>query len=685
MNNKTPLLVFSLFAGIGFTAGAPAEEQILEGVIVTDTRLDEDVKNLPASITVISEADIRNSTAKTLSEFLGQQASVINRSLFGNNSVKDAVGIRSFGMTATQNTLILLDGRRLNDVDLSSVDFTAIPIDNIARIEIMRGTGSVLYGDGAVAGAINIVTKTPGKSGTSGRVATSFGSYSEGRTSVSVLHNAGAFSAYMASEAILSSGYRDNNDLKQANLQAGLQYALDNQELYLKFGGDNQELRLPGPRTVDPSAGIDELKTDRRGTGTPNDYADQRGRFITAGYGWYMDNGSEFIIDANQREKGQDTFSDFGGGFTDYWESQLVTRSITPRYKWKYGKDSQQGALIVGVDYYKSNYRSDRGISPDTIKTPVHKLNIEQDSRSVYAQDTHTFGKRAVLNIGARYQNVSLKATDDFDPTAPGGAFDSGAADFDQSDNEYMYDLGLRYRFGPRLSVYGNLNRSARFATVDELYEFDPATFTRVFSPLKPQTGTGLTTGLDFGGKSLQAYLSTYYMALENEIHFSPATFTNDNLDPTEHYGADLDLRYRLMKSVDTGLSYAYTRALFRDGPFKGNDIPMVPIHTASADIGWRILPGLRLSLIANYVGKKRFDNDQANTFKSIPGYTFVDLKLGGQIDGWQLSAAVYNLTNKEAFDYGVISTFTAGKYNAYPLPTRNYFFTLSKQISTGP
>ena len=111
--------------------------------------------------TVITAEEIAHSPAQTLQEIIAQAPGVQLTSLFGGvNGAKTSVDLRGFGAFATSNTLVLINGRRLNDIDMAGVDFSTIPRDSIERIEITRGnSGAVLYGDNAVGGVINIVLK----------------------------------------------------------------------------------------------------------------------------------------------------------------------------------------------------------------------------------------------------------------------------------------------------------------------------------------------------------------------------------------------------------------------------------------------------------------------------------------------------------------------------------------------
>lgn len=644
-------------------------------LVVSATRLEER-SPIAASVTVISAEEIARGPAKSLPELLALQAGVLRRTLFGNYGARDNVDIRGFGATAGQNTLILLDGRRLNDVDLAAVDFPAIALNVIDRIEITRGGGAVLYGDGAVGGTVNIITKSPVTLGARASAGASVASYDTRGARAEVTHGLGAFGIHLFANHLRSDGYRQNNDLQQTNVLADMLWTSGRREWFVKLRGDNQALGLPGPRLVDPGAGIDELKADRRGTNTPDDFADQTGAAVSAGLVAFFSDDDHVALDAGVRDKHQEAF--LQGGYLD---TELATWSFTPRFVVHHTPLGARARSILGIDFYRSDYDSDRSASRETVATPIHRLSIDQDSLSLYAQTTHSLTEATSVVAGARLQRLEIQGTDVFDPTAPGAAFESEAPDFYQTRREPSYELGVREQLSAALSIYARFERSARFATVDELFEFDPTSFQRVFSPLEPQTARTLDVGADYarGGRQLSA--SAYHMRLRDEIHFNPLTFTNDNLDPTRRYGVALSAEDRLAGPVRGTLDYAYTRAEFREGAFAGNEVPLVPRHTAAVSVIWRLSPGATFSATAQYTGSKRFDNDQTNTFERIPSYTLVDLKYASRLGRFDWDISVFNVFDKEVFDYGVRSPATPGRFNAYPLPGRNYALTVNRQF----
>ena len=658
-----------------------------ENILVTATRLDSEDSKALGHVTVISATDIEQSTARTLPELLAREAGILSRSLYGNNGTGATVDIRGFGAASTQNTLILLDGRRLNDIDLSAVDYGAIPIKSIERIEIMRNGGSVLYGDGAAGGTINIITRQPATSGSTAFIEAGGGNLDTRQVDARVTRNTGPLAISLGAYGISSDGYRDNNSLDQRNLQTDVRYTRDDGEAYLRFYWDDQDLGLPGARRVDPATGLDQLRDERKGTNTPNDYADQRGYNTALGFTQLWENGTEAVIDGGYRVKDQKAFFDdydFGGAFANYLDSELKTWSFTPRLIIPYELFTARARTTAGIDYYDSRYDSDRSLNPDTRNQPIHRVGIEQKSGGLYLDTTLSLIEDTSVNLGGRIQWVRVEASDRVDTTAPGGSFASEAPDFDQTERVEMLEAGVEQQLTPQTAVYIKATRSARVATVDELFQIDPTTFLQVFSELDPQTGNGLDIGTRYEQEKLSWLANVYYLRLKNEIHYDPATFSNINLDPTQRYGLELSGRLAIGARLDLQSSYTWMRSEFRDGPYQGNEVPLVSRHTASASATWKWSAATRCTASVSYVGDKYFDNDQANDFgKKIPSYATVDVLASHLYRGYRFAAKIGNLFAEKAYDYGVSSTASPGVYNAYPLPERTLLFTVSKEFGT--
>ena len=250
---------------------APADSAGASG-IVTGTII------TGASSTVITAQEIERSPGQTLQDLLAREPGVQMRNLFGMvNGASTSVDMRGFGAAGTSNTLVLVNGRRLNDIDMAGVDFSAIPKNSIERIEITRGnSGAVLYGDGAVGGVINIVTKNAVGLPPSARVQAGFGSFNFMEGNLSANTSSGPFSASVFSNAIRSDGYRENNKLRQENAVGDFRWTNGTDSTaYFNISGDNQHLGLPGGRRV--TLTTSELVTNRRGAATPFDFAEKQG------------------------------------------------------------------------------------------------------------------------------------------------------------------------------------------------------------------------------------------------------------------------------------------------------------------------------------------------------------------------------------------------------------------------
>ena len=138
--------------------------------------------------------------------------------------------------------------------------------------------------------------------------------------------------------------------------------------------------------------------------------------------------------------------------------------------------------------------------------------------------------------------------------------------------------------------------------------------------------------------------------------------FYNVNLDPTRRSGIETAASYRVSDSLLVRGGFAFTRAVFREGPFAGHNVPLVSPYTASAGVTWNIWQNyLVLDATLRGWGARYMDNDQLNTQRPIGADATVDLKLSGQVDHFFWSFTVNNVLNALYYDYAIASTLHAG------------------------
>ena len=145
-------------------APAPKEKaEALEKIVVTATKTERNPDDVPASITVITKEDIRKQNIQTVDEALAQVPGAFDKkfNIWGNSMT--SVNLRGFPADTQKRTLVLLDGQDISNAYTNSVTWTSMPVENIERIEVIRGPFSALYGGSAMGGVINIITKTPQK------------------------------------------------------------------------------------------------------------------------------------------------------------------------------------------------------------------------------------------------------------------------------------------------------------------------------------------------------------------------------------------------------------------------------------------------------------------------------------------------------------------------------------------
>jgi len=661
------------------TAFAQANNDSLNEVVVTASRFEENAKAKPINLTIITRADIQQSSARTLPELLASQAGISMRDFFGNNAASTTIDMRGFGAAAGQNTLILLDGRRITDPDMSGVQWSAIPFAAIERIEILRGSGSVMYGDGATGGVINIITRSAFKQGASGEFGLRGGSYGTAEAQVSAGYLFEVASARLTASKLKSDGYRANNRNDQSNAQADLRWLNEAGELSLKLAADQQAIRLPGARTVQAASGVDQVTRDPRGTATPLDYASRDGRLI--GIEWAQTlAGVDVNIGVARRNKNQKSYFD-QSGYPIYRDSDLSVTSLTPRVRLSH-ETGGSSSLVIGVDVHRWDYALRTSNAAINIGRPINRVGMSQKNDAVYLQNTTQIFPTTTLLVGLRNERVAMGGTDTYDSTAPGASFGTAAAKALFSASQNAYELGLRHELDAGVALNGKIGRSFRFANVDEIYETDTS-YAKQFQFLRPQVAEGVELGLDQKRQAGSWRVAMFSNKVTDEIHLDPFTtgVGNTNLPLSQRRGLEFSGNWQMSPQLKLNSAVAYTDARILSGTWSGKQVPLVPSEKVNLGVSWSFNQQTRLNAAWSYVGSQYMENDEANTLGvKIPAYTLTDLKLVHQMGVLQLNASVNNLFDKKYYNYAVSSQFTAGKYSAYPLPGRTVYVGLNYQ-----
>jgi len=665
-----------------------------DAVIVTAPRFPDEIRRLPASVTVIGAEDIAKSAARTLPELLNEQVGFTMKDLYGNNAATTTIDLRGFGATGAQNTLILLDGRRLNDFDLSGVQWSAIPLASVERIEILRGTGAVLYGDNASAGVVNIVLKSPLAQGTH---AEAYGRVASFKTKEGQLYASTANDKLGVSGSLYgydSDGYRQNNRNEQRNGTLNLRWALERGSLDLRFGADRQDLRLPGARRVQPSIGLDEYAADPRGAQTPLDYANRDG--TRYGLTWLQRFGdAEFTLGVDRRDKDQLSYFD-QQGFPTTRGDRLTLDSITPRLRMPLALGGLRHSVVLGADMNYWDFNSRRADVPVNLNQPANHVFVTQQTLGLYVQDTIDLTRSTLATLGFRQERAKYSGDDVADPASPACFFCSAAPSVRETQREHAWEVGLRHALDARSVMFGRVGRSYRFVNAEEIYEND-VNFLPQFQILRPQHAITYEGGAEWraGGHGLR--LTLFRSNITDEIHLDPFTtgVGNTNLPPSRRQGFELDGRWQASPRLRFSGGYAYTDAKFLEGtlagspfaigtnlPIAGNTVPLVPRHKLNLGMSWDLLARTRLSAALTAASSQVMDNDEPNTLGvRIPAYHVLDLKLARDFRWGRVAAIVNNAFNEKYYTYAVRSAFVADRYALYPLPGTAYGLTVEVRL----
>jgi len=644
---------------------AGAGEFELGGIVVTAKKgYERNAMSIPANITVITSEDIARSNARTVADLLRSEAGLVVRDMYGNGG-QASVDIRGFGEAASMNCVILIDGRRVNPIDMANPDLTQVSLAQVERIEVLRGGAGVLYGDNATGGVINIITKKPEKAKLN--VSASYNAFN-GTDLRFGLGNVTEKYFYSINGGLrFSQGYRQHSEMSAGDV--GIRIGKEENNGVpgwdLSAGFYTGNYQFPGP--------IDQQDWD-------SGYCQRSYIWGGSPYGpikstvpldnggttdWYSRLAMEKSISGFKTETEISLRNRNAKSFMDSWGSYGSRYTRVLGAGEKVSRNLSGVDLLAGVEYYSNSYN----ISPESRTgnpTPANDdQRFQRSSTAAYIQIVAPLLHILCLEAGGRIEN----ANQHFEMEDPVTSSTHETLTIEILDALYA---GLSVKVAEGINVYARWAKSYRLPVTDE-YCISPIVARGIpgkFLSLKPQKNQDIECGLKYAREKIGVNFSLFLTRTTDELYPNPIIWENANYpDPTLRMGGELQVSLQLFNFASISCGYTFTDARFDtggSGVYAGKEIPLVPRHKGDIKLRVNLPLDINLGVDCTMVSDRWFGSDYTQTGNKLPGYTVVDLNFSRQFENLRLFGAVTNIGNVKYAE-----TAFAGTY--YPSPVRNF------------
>lgn len=615
--------------GLALATPVIAEETIaLDDVTVKANRFERKDTETTYASEIHTAEQIEASGAATLYDYLAQQTS-LNASPNIGNKATPAINLRGFGTeNGHQNVVITVDGQRLNNIDLSPALLSGIALGNIDRIEIAKGSGSVIYGDGATAGVIQIYTKN--KTGVT--ISSSLGNYGQKNSYI----NAGFSEKFIDLSFNLAHDSNDGFSKKDITGHKD-QFTSNSQNAKLRIKPtDRLRVDISGTssrndvRYLNP-LDMDQFRDDPRQNGgkayTQQSFDSDQWRI-----------GAEYDISDNVRINGfhyqEDKFSEFISATPSTANSLYKGNDLSISFQ------NETLSLLAGYQ----NFNGERKSFSDYTAFPwgsISKDKTTKKNEAVYLSGEYKFNA-LTLSAGVRDEKVRYQ----FSPVI--SAFGTPGAKHDE--NIDAWEIGSNYKINHQLSIFANFNQAYQAPDIDRLFTFGGG-FNGFINPAKTKT---LNLGANHVTTNNRLKLTLFKANIEDEIYVVPLIYKNTNIDKSHKYGLELQDLYKFNNELSASVIYNFTRAIVDKedegaGNFDNKNLPGVPKHSIAINMNYKFLEHATLNLNHTWRSKAYAFNDFANTFEYKQDYyRSTNLAVSYQYKNLNVFAAVNNIFDQE-------------------------------------
>jgi iron complex outermembrane receptor protein len=680
MNTVFQFIVFlavlvSIFISGGLSLAAPQEKTIvMDEVVVTATRDTEEIRKVPANISVITAEQIEKSGATSIPEVLEKLESIQFRSYSGNAS-QASIDMRGFGGdNPFGKTLIMLDGRRLNRPDMSSINWLQVPLNNVERIEVVRGASSVLYGDAAIGGVINIITKK-GEGPPKFNASVIAGSYGLHDERIGVSGSSDKLTYALNGENNYNSGYRDRSKFSSKGGGFDVGYnASDVLSASLGLSFTKTDYQMPGALT---KAQMEQNRQQYQ-PATPANWAnaapddDGEDKYTNVNLGIKANMGSVGDITVNFLYGNKDLQTNMASWtWNKYSNTNTDTYGITPKYILTKDIFGFKNKVVLGLDYYREPYKKDFFSNRErTIKTSW--ADLTKESIAYYIRDEFSILNNVILHAGYRSEWASIEGSST-DTVTPANNF----ANQEKKYQAEAYEAGLTWLVGKQSKIFVKYSSFYRIPFLDEIASFNGFGGALFLKTLEMEEGTSKEIGTEFSPlTNLKMGVTLFRIDMDEEIQYvyvTPWSGYNQNVGKTRHDGAEISLTYLWEKRAKFYGNFTYHKATFENNPNDGKEMPLVPKRVVNGGIEIYLPYNLTLRPEVKYVSDAYLSGDNDNNTEKLESRTLYNLYLFYKPTFGKFSMTAFfgveNLTDEKYSSFGSDNVSWGGVNTYYPMP----------------
>lgn len=673
MNHKK-ILRFFMLSCIAANIIYAQETKKLDAVTVTANKIEENLFDIPQSITVIDSEEIEEKGIKTIEDVIRE---IPNMSTTPDRGVKvNFRGLNASLFTANNPIVVYIDGIPI----AHKYDFSTI-LENVEKIEVLRGPQGTLYGKDAIGGVIKIITKEPTNE-TDGSINIEHGknNYKRGTFNLNtpIVNDKLFFNLNAEINSndgwITNTYYDDDKAAKEEDRRLGTSlYYKPTDRLSTKLALKKEKSEDNGFKGygIVGSSSLDQFNRDDAENNSyemPMFYESnvdsqslnikyEADKYIVEGVTVHRktDIDAKYDLDFTNGNY-LDGSSMFNKGSSNTYSQELrISNKTSDGIRWIAGlyldkeerKKDDYGShvLLSGMDYLYNNYAS----------------TIDSYTQSVFAQSIVPLTEQLELTLGGRYQKIKKE----LDLDSYGYMFNMNTFGYDHKKFNYN-DEETWSIFIPKIAMNYNINENfSNFVSISKGYM--PGGFNSMVQSMnnkednifKPQQSTNYEMGIKGAFDNFIFTASIFRMNIKDiQVYkrlISGDVYT-DNADKAHSEGIEFDFRYFPIKNLEISGAFGFIKAKYDsynvgDYNFSGEKIETTPSHTANLSIAYYHPKGFYARTDIKNQGSMYFYDDANKTFPKENAYTLVDAKIGYKFLDWDIYAYAKNITDEKYID----------------------------------